>query len=859
MKLLSLHVEGFGRLSELDMRFDGGLNCLHRKNGWGKSTLAVFIKAMLYGLPATSKRSLDENERKKYRPWQGGAYGGSLEFECAKGRFRVERFFGDKESADSFALYDLSTNMPSDVFGESLGESLFGIDGEGFERSTYLSQRNVRGRGEGSLAAKLGNLLDDVGDIGDYESAMAALDKRRKYYVMSGNRGRIAELEREELQVLGELERAERVEEALRVQEGELAECRAESESVQKTAEENRRLLEEAGLARERGALLEQRAAMQGEIDRLAAQAESIRACFGGAVPTLAEWSEASATAERIKALHLRMEAASKSAESDRAELARVAHFLAAGTPTADLLEHVSRENEGMRRLCAKREAIEGLQDPTLQRASERIPREEELRVMQEKLYQAQSLRESTEHTAHRSSPAVLIMATVLLVLGSLAMGLSLLPSLATLAVPILLGAGGCLLTGVILLAVGVRSRSRQRRARGKETRARQERAEALLGEVKRFLLYYGMRGEHPMRELTELSALAVREREMEQTRAEQDRSVQEISRRIAEGRARIRAALVPYFGELPEKQDYRTELERLRQSAERLAQLKHVEQERAHSRAAAEAEMKQMKDSLQPLLHRYLAQPDRNAFDRLKGIGERILEYRRIETELERRRTMLDDFVSKKKLGDDTRVVSAAEYDRLRDGERALRAKRENLQNRCASMHMHIERLSEQTDRIPELQETLVNLRERIAEAKANAKTIQATARLLEEAKLSLSTRYLDGMQTAFRRYLATVTREEAPESVMDTSFDVSLREGGKTRSMESFSRGWRDAVEFCVRLSLAEALYDGEERPFLLLDDPFVNLDDDRLRAARQLLDELAKEYQILYFVCREESASM
>ena len=57
MKLLSLHVEGFGRLSELDMRFDGGLNCLHRKNGWGKSTLAVFIKAMLYGLPATSKRS----------------------------------------------------------------------------------------------------------------------------------------------------------------------------------------------------------------------------------------------------------------------------------------------------------------------------------------------------------------------------------------------------------------------------------------------------------------------------------------------------------------------------------------------------------------------------------------------------------------------------------------------------------------------------------------------------------------------------------------------------------------------------------------------------------------------------------
>ena len=156
MKLLRLHIENFGTLRNFELSLSDGINVLYQKNGWGKSTLAVFIKAMLYGLPATSRRSLDENERKKYAPWQGGAYGGSLEFTCARGSFRIERFFGAKENADTFALYDLVTNKPSTAFSAALGEELFGIDADGFERSTYLSQRALdTGKENNSISAKL--------------------------------------------------------------------------------------------------------------------------------------------------------------------------------------------------------------------------------------------------------------------------------------------------------------------------------------------------------------------------------------------------------------------------------------------------------------------------------------------------------------------------------------------------------------------------------------------------------------------------------------------------------------------------------------------------------------------------------
>lgn len=78
MELISAHVENFGRLSGLDLRFRSGLNLFLRDNGWGKSTFAAFIRVMFYGFGNEKKRNPIENERRKYAPWQGGIYGGEI-------------------------------------------------------------------------------------------------------------------------------------------------------------------------------------------------------------------------------------------------------------------------------------------------------------------------------------------------------------------------------------------------------------------------------------------------------------------------------------------------------------------------------------------------------------------------------------------------------------------------------------------------------------------------------------------------------------------------------------------------------------------------------------------------------------
>lgn len=205
MRILRLHIENFGTLHDFDMELQEGLHVIHRDNGWGKSTLAAFIKAMFYGLSRTAKRSPAENDRKHYLPWQGGTFGGSLEFQAEKKTYRVERFFGAKEREDTFELYDLETGLVSLDYSEHLGEELFCVDRGAYERSCFFGQQDCSVIMNDSLNAGLTHAEQDIGDTGNYEQAVASLEKRMKYYQKTGNRGRIAELEKERRQVREEL------------------------------------------------------------------------------------------------------------------------------------------------------------------------------------------------------------------------------------------------------------------------------------------------------------------------------------------------------------------------------------------------------------------------------------------------------------------------------------------------------------------------------------------------------------------------------------------------------------------------------------------------------------------------------
>ncbi len=198
MKLLNCHIVNFGCLSDRSYTFRDGLNVIYAENGSGKSTLTVFLKAMLYGLTTPGKNDIVGSERKRYAPWNGGKFGGSLSFSARGKEYRIERFFGKREKDDTFKLYDLATQKESNDFDSRPGSALFGVDADGFERSLFISQRAPFLPPENNtIRARLGSLLEAADDLGAYEDAAERLKTAYRSYVTTGNRGKVYDLEHE--------------------------------------------------------------------------------------------------------------------------------------------------------------------------------------------------------------------------------------------------------------------------------------------------------------------------------------------------------------------------------------------------------------------------------------------------------------------------------------------------------------------------------------------------------------------------------------------------------------------------------------------------------------------------------------
>lgn len=183
MKLICCDIEGFGTLKNVHMDFRDGLHVLKAPNGSGKTTLAVFLKAMLFGLGRGSRTALSKNERKKYRPWQGGAYGGSLTLELGGRQYRITRSFGETAAQDRFRLVDLETGRPSADYSSDLGREIFRLDESSFSRSTYVPQR----REGDSLSTeqihrRLTELVQDTESENSFDAAMKRLQARRMQY-----------------------------------------------------------------------------------------------------------------------------------------------------------------------------------------------------------------------------------------------------------------------------------------------------------------------------------------------------------------------------------------------------------------------------------------------------------------------------------------------------------------------------------------------------------------------------------------------------------------------------------------------------------------------------------------------------
>ena len=158
---------------------------------------------------------------------------------------------------------------------------------------------------------------------------------------------------------------------------------------------------------------------------------------------------------------------------------------------------------------------------------------------------------------------------------------------------------------------------------------------------------------------------------------------------------------------------------------------------------------------------------------------------------------------------------------------------------------------LRREVEQIPDLEEELADWRKKQTEDQKKSELLDRTMGFLEQARENLSLRYLNTVRRGFENYTARLLKEEWARSEVDPALRPSVVRAGQTRELTAFSAGETDLLMLCMRLALADALF-AEERPFLILDDPFVNLDGKNTEKALAVLADLARDHQILYLTC-------
>ena len=134
----------------------------------------AFIRAMFFGFSGGG-RQIGNNERTRYAPWDGQRMGGSIVFEQAGTRYRLERWFGKARAADKVVLMqDISGTIIPLGGQEEPGSRLLGLSENEFVNTVFIRQLGSPiGQGD-ELLARLSNLAG----TGDALISHAEVDRR---------------------------------------------------------------------------------------------------------------------------------------------------------------------------------------------------------------------------------------------------------------------------------------------------------------------------------------------------------------------------------------------------------------------------------------------------------------------------------------------------------------------------------------------------------------------------------------------------------------------------------------------------------------------------------------------------------
>lgn len=753
MKLLSLYVDNFGKISNFKYDFKDNINTIYEENGWGKTTLTIFIKSMLYGL--------DRQERLKYTPWTNlTSFGGFLTIEVDGIQYRIERSFAPKrQTGDILKVYNLKTGKEVDM-ESNIGEKLLNLNGDSFERSVFIPQKDLDDGFGSDIEAKLANLIGGTNDTQSFDDAIDILKSREHTLRLNSKKGLIIDKKQELFDLEAEISEADSKISGIGNVNRNIELIDAELEFLKERKDVINTKITEYGKNQDKKVKLQLMTKYDEDIIEARHELEKNDKVFNGHDVTQQEVLNIRSKNKELQNLRLEYEVLSKHAK----------------TPS-------------------KLETLNKMFNDS------NIPTDEEITAVDKKIdryVQTKNIIESHKVTPKKDKPILGIILCVLSLVILLGAGL-------TLLLYFLLDWGVKFLALPVSLAITSLF--------------------VIIGAAFSFMMTNN-------RNTNRLVGGHVKTYDFEMIRLDQE--------------------LREFFGKYHlYSSDFRNNLFLVRNGLLNYKQTKEEYSTTVKSNESLENRIKLLDNEILHFLGQFNnSETARTTEERIGELNTHLRNRVALKANLDEKIKIKEEYIKQNDLGNLSDDIIDIED---------LNKENMSIDNKIQSIThnklIYINQLSElegEMSRYDCLVLSRNTLTEEIRQLENEYRLIELSVEFLEKSQTSLLEKYVKPMKDSVNKYVSLMLKNTSEYNI-DVNFKFQFITDNGIKGLDSYSRGYQSIISLCMRLALIDCLYP-KEKPFIILDDPFVNFDDEKLGLCKNLMKDISKKYQIIYFTCHD-----
>ena len=206
MKLLDLHIHGFGKFHDCTVAFQDGVNVVYGSNEAGKSTFHTFIRGMLFGIERGRGRAAKNDLYTKYEPWENsGTYEGWLRLEKDGTIYRIERRF--RKENKSLKIINETKGLEEEATPAFVSSLLDGLTETMYNNTISIGQ--LKSATEDGMVTELKNYIANMNTTGNISLNITKATAFLRNQKRSLEAGLIPEASREFTSLLAEIRNVE--------------------------------------------------------------------------------------------------------------------------------------------------------------------------------------------------------------------------------------------------------------------------------------------------------------------------------------------------------------------------------------------------------------------------------------------------------------------------------------------------------------------------------------------------------------------------------------------------------------------------------------------------------------------------